>query len=110
MQDFFKLISSLELLSLFDRFSPLDLERVPLHLARQRILAQDVISQEALPPFSRSTMDGYAVRASDTFGCSEAEAALLTVTGEIAMGASGQALTLKPGQAARIWTGGELPQ
>ena len=77
MQDFFKLISSAELLSLFDRFTPLDQEQVPLQRARQRVLAQDVVSREALPPFSRSTMDGYAVRASDTFGCSEAEAALL---------------------------------
>ena len=66
MQDFFKLISSAELLSLFDRFSPLDQESIPLQLARQRVLAQDVVSQEALPPFSRSTMDGYAVRASDS--------------------------------------------
>ena len=55
-------------------------------------------------------MDGYAVRASDTFGCSEAEAALLNVIGEIAMGAPGGALSLGSGQAARIWTGGELPQ
>ncbi|MDO5673424.1 MAG: molybdopterin molybdotransferase MoeA [bacterium] len=109
MQDFFKLISSAELLSLFDRFFPLEQEQIPLQRARQRVLAQDVVSTEALPPFSRSTMDGYAVRAGDTFGCSEAEAALLTVVGEIAMGAPGQALTLGPGQAARIWTGGELP-
>ena len=104
------MISSAELLSLFDRFSPLDQESIPLQLARQRVLAQDVVSQEALPPFSRSTMDGYAVRASDTFGCSEAEAALLNVIGEIAMGAPGGALSLGSGQAARIWTGGELPQ
>ena len=81
-----------------------------LTAARGRILAEELVSSEALPPFSRSTMDGYAVRAADTFGCSESETALLTVIGEIAMGASGQALSLRPGQAARIWTGGELPQ
>ena len=109
MQDFFKLISSSELLSLFDRFIPLGQESVTLANARQRVLAEDITSTEALPPFSRSTMDGYAVRASDTFGCSESETALLTIVGEIAMGASGQALSLRPGQAARIWTGGELP-
>ena len=53
-------------------------------------------------------MDGFAVRARDTFGCSESEPALLTITGEIAMGASGRAINLSPGKTARIWTGGEL--
>ena len=110
MQDFFKLISSSELLSLFDRCTPPEQERVALAEACQRVLAEDLISTESLPPFSRSTMDGYAVRASDTFGCSESENALLTVVGEIAMGSSGQAFSLRPGQAVRIWTGGELPQ
>ncbi len=110
MKDFFKLISSSEFVSLFSRFSALEQETVALTTARGRVLAQDVVCNEALPPFSRSTMDGYAVRAKDTFGCSESETALLSIIGEIAMGTSGQAFTLRPGQAARIWTGGELPQ
>lgn len=110
MKDFFKLISSSDFLFLFSQFAPLDPERIPLATARGRILAEDVVSPEALPPFSRSTMDGYAVRAANTFGCSESETALLTLVGEIAMGTSGQAFTLRPGQAVRIWTGGELPQ
>jgi molybdopterin molybdotransferase len=110
MKDFFKLISSSEFVSLFSQFSALEQENVALTTARGRILAQDVVCNEALPPFSRSTMDGYAVRAKDTFGCSESETALLNVIGEIAMGTSGQAFTLRPGQAVRIWTGGELPQ
>lgn len=110
MNDFFKLISPSEFLGLYELFSPLATETVPLAQARGRVTAQPLVSHEALPPFSRSTMDGYAVRAADTFGCSESETALLTVIGEIAMGSSGQALSLRPGQAARIWTGGELPQ
>lgn len=110
MNDFFKLISPQEFIALFADFTPLDTETLPLHQARGRILAEQMISREALPPFSRSTMDGFAVRAADTFGCSESETALLSVVGEIAMGTSGQDLRLKPGQAVRIWTGGELPQ
>ncbi len=110
MNDFFKLISPSDFVSLFTDFAPLEPEIVSLTTARGRILAEELVSSEALPPFSRSTMDGYAVRAADTFGCSESETALLTVIGEVAMGASGLALSLRPGQAARIWTGGELPQ
>lgn len=110
MKDFFKLISSSDFVSLFAGFSPLGQETAPLATARSRVLAEPIVSSDSLPPFSRSTMDGYAVRAADTFGCSESETALLTVIGEIAMGASGQPFTLRPGQAVRIWTGGELPQ
>ncbi len=110
MKDFFRLISSSDFVSLFSGFSPLEPESISLTAGRGRILAQDIVSSEALPPFSRSTMDGYAVRAANTFGCSESETALLTVIGEIAMGTSGQAFTLRPGEAVRIWTGGELPQ
>jgi molybdopterin molybdotransferase len=110
MNDFFTLISPADFVALFAGFSPLPSETVPLRAARGRILAEPLVGNEPLPPFSRSTMDGFAVRAADTFGCSESETALLTVVGEIAMGSSGQSLSLRPGQAARIWTGGELPQ
>ena len=109
MKDFFTLISSTELLTLIEQFSPLSQETIALHTARKRILAADLFAQENLPPFSRSTMDGFAVRAKDTFGCSESETALLQVSGEIAMGCSGANTVLNPGQAVRIWTGGDLP-
>ena len=109
MEDFFKLISTGECTALLDRFAPLASETVPLSAALGRVLAADIVARELLPPFSRSTMDGFAVRAANTFGCSESEVALLTVVGEIAMGEPGRTLALAPGQAARIWTGGELP-
>ncbi|NOQ46905.1 MAG: molybdopterin molybdenumtransferase MoeA, partial [Desulfobulbaceae bacterium] len=85
MKGFFQLISSEEFANLFDRFKPLAVEHIPTGQGLGRILAADISAGEQLPPFSRSTMDGYAVRAKDTFGCSESEPALLTVTGEIAM-------------------------
>jgi molybdopterin molybdotransferase len=108
MKGFFNLISTQQFHELFGRFPELGHERIALADALGRLVAEDVIAPEALPPFARSTMDGYAVRARDTFGCSETEPALLTVCGEIAMGRSGRTLSLSPGRTARIWTGGEL--
>ena len=110
MKGFFQLISSTDFLDLFDRFHSLDTETVQLRDGAGRVLAEDVTARDQLPPFSRSTMDGFAVRARDTFGCSESEPALLTIVGEIAMGASGRDIALRPGQTSRIWTGGELAE
>ena len=109
MNDFFTLISSPEFHAQIHGFTPMAPMAVPLQAARSQVLAEDIVCTDPLPPWPRSTMDGFAVRAADTFGCSESETALLTIAGEIAMGAPGSQLTLKPGQAARIWTGGELP-
>ena len=111
MKGFFQLISSEEFRCLFSRFSPLSPETIPVGKALARVpTSKGLTAGEQLPPFSRSTMDGFAVRARDTFGCSESEPALLTIIGEIAMGSAGTDFSLKPGQAIHIWTGGELPQ
>ena len=72
-------------------------ERVTLTDALGRILAEDIIATEYVPDFDRSTVDGYALRASDSYGCSEAMPAILTISGEILMGESaGEAL--QPGE------------
>jgi len=71
VKGFFQLISSKDFLELFDSFTTLDTEEVDLVNGLGRILAQEITAPEELPPFSRSTMDGFAVRARDTFGCSE---------------------------------------
>lgn len=109
MKGFFQLVSSSEFIRLFEKFHPLEDEKLPVADCLGRILAQDIQAPENLPPFSRSTMDGYAVHARDTFGCGESEPALLKVAGEISMGQSGKTLSLQRGHAATIWTGGELP-
>ena len=83
-------------------------ERVPLSAALGRVLAADVTAAEYVPGFDRSTVDGYALRAADTFGCSDALPALLTRAGEIFMG-QGAEFTLEPGTCAAIPTGGALP-
>ena len=77
-------------------------------LALGRVLASDVVAPHPLPEFPRSTVDGYAVRAADTFGAGESLPAYLTLVGEIPMGAPA-ALTLDSAQCALIHTGGMLP-
>ena len=96
---------------IFQTFSPrTDLtETVPLHLAAGRVLAQDVCAAEFVPDFDRSTVDGYAVRASDTFGCSDAIPAILPLAGEVRMGEAAQT-ALAEGTCVAVPTGGALPQ
>jgi molybdopterin molybdotransferase len=72
-----------------------------------RVLAGDLLCPEDLPPFARSVMDGYAVRAEDTFGASEGLPAYLPLCGEVRMGE--QAPPLGPPGAMKIPTGGMLP-
>ena len=83
-------------------------ESVPLSQALGRVLAQDVTASAAVPEFNRSTVDGYAVKASDIFGCSEAIPAVLKLAGESVMGVH-TAFSLKKGECAYVPTGGELP-
>ncbi len=74
-----------------------------------RILAQDLVSNENLPAFDRSTVDGYAVCASDLKGISESLPAYLDVVGSIEMGKETN-IKIKEGQAAYIPTGAMLPE
>ena len=83
-------------------------EFVPLAGAAGRILASDLIAGEDVPAFDRSTVDGYAVRAADTFGAGASIPAQLAVTGEILMGASADT-AIRPGECVKISTGGMLP-
>ncbi len=83
-------------------------ESCPLEAALGRYLASDIRSPEQVPPFTRSTMDGYAVRAADTFGASGSNPVYLEITGEVAMGED-PGLRLAAGQTAAIATGGMIP-
>jgi len=85
------------------------IEEVDILSAFSRVLAEDVISSEDIPGFDRSTVDGFAVMARDTFGASEAMPAILTLAGEVRMGEETQ-IRLSQGMAAKIPTGGMLPQ
>ena len=73
-----------------------------------RVLYEDIISDENVPGFNRSTVDGFAVLASDTFGCSESIPAVLTIAGEVLMGESAE-FQLIPGTCVIVSTGGDIP-
>ena len=83
-------------------------EFVSLSACLGRKIAKDIISDEFIPPFSRSTVDGFAVSASDTYGSSESVPAMLTLKGEILMGEKAEE-KIKKGECIRISTGGMLP-
>lgn len=82
---------------------------VPLTSCIGRKTASDIISDEFIPPFSRSTVDGFAVSASDTYGSSESIPAMLNLKGEILMGEKADA-KINKGECIRISTGGMLPE
>jgi molybdopterin molybdotransferase len=83
-------------------------ESVPLGAALRRVPAGPVTTPHPLPGFARSTVDGYAVRAADTYGVSESLPGYLTVTGAVRMGAEPET-AVTPGTAAAMPTGGVIP-
>ena len=86
-----------------------DTELVELSSAIGRVLAEDIASEEYVPDFNRSTVDGYAVHARDTFGCSEAIPAMLPVVDEVLMGQSAD-FVLNTDECCIVPTGGALPE
>jgi molybdopterin molybdotransferase len=83
-------------------------ETVPLTQALHRVPAAPVTAPHALPGFARSTVDGYAVRAADTYGVSEGLPGYLQVAGAVRMG-SEPGVRVGPGTVASMPTGGVLP-
>lgn len=81
---------------------------LPLPQARGHVLAEECVAREDVPGFDRSTVDGYAVKAEDTYGSSESSPQFLEVVGEIKMGEEAR-MPIKRGQAMAIPTGGMLP-
>ena len=94
--------------SLVQLFGHLGTEDISIGNALHRVVCEPVRAIEDTPGFDRSTMDGFAVRASDTFGSSESSPSLCRVIGEVLMGEV-PSLAIKRGEAVRIWTGGALP-
>ena len=105
---FFKVKTAEEVLEIIAGFEPLAGEIVSLADALGRTLTTDIVAPEDLPGFHRSTMDGYAVRAQDTFGATESLPALLELAGEVLMRQTPKT-AVGAGQAVKISTGGMLP-
>lgn len=111
MHDFFRLTSvSQARETLLSAWSPRSqpVEKAPLHKALGRMLGANITSPEHVPPYARSTVDGYAVVSKDTFGASESMPAILTLVEDIAMGAM-PSNKIDRGQTSGIPTGGALP-
>lgn len=106
---FYQLQTREEALARLAVFSRLPAEEVALDEAHGRVLTADLTSSEDLPAFARSTVDGYAVRARDTFGVTESMPGSFELAGEVAMGHPA-AVRVAAGQTVRVWTGGMLPE
>ena len=112
MPQFLKLTSPDEALQVFFEQLPAvkpQAERIKTIDGLGRVLAQNVTSPETLPAFSRSTVDGYAVRSADTFGANDSLPVYLNLIGEVPMGAAPQ-FALQATQTATIHTGGMIPE
>ncbi len=94
---------------LLSHFSPVKTTRVPLDKALGRVLSADISAPLDLPPFSNSSMDGFAVRVADITTASAQHPITLEVVADIPAGAHPE-IYLRPGQAARIMTGAFVPE
>ena len=109
MKEFFKVTDLETALEWPSMFAPMERETQPLDKALDRVLGQDLRADINVPDFPRAIMDGYAVKAASTFGASEGNPAYLNVIDSIAMGEVPN-ISIKPGEAAKISTGGMLPK
>lgn len=92
------------------RMRPLGAETVPLSQALGRVMARTVIADVDVPGFDRSSVDGFAVRADDTAGASERQPRRLALNAEILTPGTVPVITIQPGTATLIATGGMVPR
>ena len=84
-------------------------EEISLLEAYNRVLAEDVVATMDIPPFNRSTVDGYAVKAADTVGAEENQPVQLRICGQVSVGEQPKVM-VNPGEAAEIVTGAPIPE
>jgi len=109
MKGFFRVQTPEELYKKLDRFKALSTEKVNIDDSLHRALSEDIVSPINLPEFRRSTVDGFALKAKDTFGASEKNPAILRLIGEIPMGQLSD-IEAKDGEAVKVATGGMVPK
>src|SRR5919205_2900147 len=107
-REFFAVRTVAETLAGFRPARRTTVETVALDGAHGRVPAEPVRAPHDLPGFARSTVDGYAVRAADTYGASEGLPSYLDVTGAVAMGRAPD-VAVAPGGAVAMPTGGVIP-
>ena len=94
---------------LLDDVEEVESEIVPLEKALGRVLAEDIVSRFMVPPFDRSAVDGYAVRAEDTFPAREYSPVELEVVEEVPAGMTPKK-EVTPGKAIKVLTGAKIPK
>src|SRR5262249_39406940 len=85
-------------------------ERMPLSQALGRVLARTVLAEVDVPGFDRASVDGFAVRASDTAGASERQPKMLQLSAEVLTPGTEPRIAIAPGRATLIATGGMVPR
>lgn len=92
---------------ILSNFQPVTTETLPLTGCSNRVLAQDIVAATDLPPFDNSSMDGFAVRATDVRAATAASPRRLRVVADIPAGSQPR-ISLASGEAARIMTGAPI--
>jgi len=112
-EQFLEVVSADEARARFERhldLAPLAAESVPLADALARVLAHDVVAAVDAPPFDRSNVDGFALRATDTVGAGDASPKIFRLNAEVIACGDAPALEVTPGTATAIATGGVIPR
>jgi len=112
-EQFLDVVSADEARARFERhldLSPLSAETVPLAAALTRVLAHGVVAAVDAPPFDRSNVDGFALRAIDTIGAGDTAPKIFRLNAEVIACGDAPALEVKPGTATTIATGGVIPR
>jgi putative molybdopterin biosynthesis protein len=112
-EQFLEVVSAAQARARFDRSidrTPLGAETVALAAALGRVLAGDVIAPVDAPPFDRSNVDGFAVRAADTQGATDAAPRRLRLNAEVIACGVAPTLEVAAGNATTVATGGIIPR
>jgi putative molybdopterin biosynthesis protein len=112
-EQFLEVVSADEARARFERhldLAPLAAESVPLSDALARVLAHDVVAAIDAPPFDRSNVDGFALRAADTVGAGDASPKVFRLNAEVIACGDAPSLEVTPGTATAIATGGVIPR
>ena len=112
-EQFLEVVSADEARKRFEKhldLSPLPAESVALAQALTRVLAHDVVAAVDAPPFDRSNIDGFALRAADTLGASDGTPKIFRLNAEVIASGDAPVLEVTPGTATAIATGGVIPR
>jgi len=108
VKPFFNVLTAEQAYEQLARLDVLAAERVPSRRSLGRVLAAPVVAREDVPHFFRSNMDGFAVRAEDTYGAAETSSVALRLIGEVLMGTEASQ-PIEPGTLIRVSTGAMMP-